>query len=108
MEFIKTLNTKQTSKHSLGFAKISNGIIHVLIRCEKKTICNVGLISDGIGVELKDSETAAKTPYVQSCRVYDESDIPANLQSEEYKFKIPAKQISENEYVFMFKDAVMM
>lgn len=107
MEFIKTLNKKKKSKHSLGFAKISNGTIHVLIRCEKKTICNVGLIPDGIGVELKDSETTAKTPYVQAHRLYDESDIPANLQSEGYKFKIPAEKISDTEYVFMFDKARM-
>lgn len=107
MEFIKTLNTKN-SKRGLGFAKLSNGQIDICLTCEKKKIINVGLINDGIGVELKDSETAAKTPYVQAHRLYDETDIPANLQSEGYKFKIPANQISENEYVFMFKDAVMM
>ena len=109
MDFIKIIPRRRCGRaKGFGSLVIRDGMLRIAINEPNSYLKEIGVIQDGIGVILEKCDRKKKTPYVMNVLPYSEKDIPINLQGEKYKFSIPAKKISDNEFVFMFKDAVML
>lgn len=109
MDFIKIIPRRRGGRESgFGSLIICNGLLIIKINERNSKLKDVGVIKDGIGVVIEDCNYNKKTSYVRNVLPYSENDIPINLQGEKYKFSIPAKKVSDKEFVFMFKDAVML
>ena len=109
MDFIRIIpRTRRGETKGFGSLIICDGMLRITINEPNSYLKEIGVIQDGIGAILEKSNKKKKTPYVKNVLPYSENDIPIHLQGEKYKFSIPAKKISDNEFVFMFKDAVML
>lgn len=108
MEFIKTLNKDFSGrKGGDGTLIIADGYLRVRLNDRNIAMSEMGIIKDGVGVVVKKTKTPRNSPLFV-VRKYSEDDIPVNLQGEKYRFVIPAKKISDTEYVFMFNNAKML
>ena len=111
MNFNKVLGVKRGGRnkgYSKGYVTIKDGKLHFVMYGGNKRIKEVGFIDDGLGCVTEDIDRKNKFDYCQAYRAFEEEDIPINLQAEGYTFKILAEEVSENEYVFMFKNAFML
>ncbi len=108
MEFTKILKPKPGRTASDGTCLIRNGQFLIKIKTDRPTlkIKSVGIVEDGIGVELTEGNKSLKNCV--AIRVFSKEDLPVNLQATGYSFSIPAEKLSETEYVFHFKNASMV
>lgn len=111
MEFIKEFLKEQRKKNKFGSVVLKDGKITVRMYQKGFVIDKVGLIKDGIGCTMKQSDKDRASVLSMKIIDYDKEDIPVNLQVSNYRFKIPAIRVSESpsfEYAFMFKDVKML
>ena len=109
MNFVKTLEIRRSGRYSgEGSVVIADGVIAVRIPTNKFSFKNIGIIKDGIGVELEKSSKKRTAPNIFTTRHFESDDIPIELQGEKHRFRIPGEKISDTEYVFMFKKAKML
>jgi len=109
MNFVKTLKPRRGGRYSGdGSVIIADGVIAIRIPTNKFSFKEIGIIKDGIGVELEKSSKKRTAPNLFTRRCFESDDIPVELQGEKYRFRIPGEKISDTEYVFMFKKAKML
>jgi len=109
MNFIKTLEKRTSGRYNGdGSIVIANGVIAIRIPTNKFSFKEIGIIKDGIGVELEKSTKKRTSPGIFTTRHFEEADLPVELQGDKYRFRIPGEKISDTEYVFMFKKAKML
>ena len=107
MDFIKLFEVKKRGyKNNVGSAIIMNGTLRIRLP-NTVSVVDRGYIEGGIGC-VTEPCVPRKSPYNIYKVDLDTNLIPPELRGREYKFYIPAKQISENEFVFLYKDAKMM
>lgn len=108
MTFIKHFNHKGGFNGSLmiGSAIFIDGKLTIRLP-NTKAIVESGYIEDGFGVVTKDVP-ARKSPYTLLVVKYNKEDLPTELRGQNYKFRICAEQISDNEFVFPFNKAQMV
>lgn len=109
MDFIKTLAKNKPGRvPSDGCVILSNGQLNVKIKTRTHDVSQVGIIDGGIGCILTERKKERQTEIANATRPVSDGDIPANLMSERYRFRIPGKKLSDTEYVFMFDKAHML
>lgn len=108
MDFIKTFGKQSHARMDFGRAILEEGKLEIKIKSKTHNIREVGLIDGGIGCVMEKRDKERDTPVSLTTRNLSDGDIPANLMSTGYKFRIPAEKISDTEYVFMFDKASMV
>ena len=109
MNFIKTLEKNRGGKPSSnGYLILSNGQVEIRIKTNTHDISQVGIIEGGIGCVLSKRNEPRQTGITNTTRQLNDGDIPENLMSGGYRFRIPAEKLSDTEYVFMFDKAHML
>ena len=106
MRFIKHFDSSRTFKSSIGSAIIENGFVRIRLP-NNVAIAEKGFIEGGIGI-VTEPKKPGKAPYTLLQQKLDTDYLPTELKADSYRFFIPAEQISENEYVFMYKKAKML
>lgn len=107
MNFIKHFERAGGSKpHRIGSAIFIDGKLIIRLPNTKKVI-ECGYVKDGFGVLTEDTP-ARKSPYTIIQVAISKDDLPPELCGQTYKYRIYAKQISENEFVFPFANASIM
>ena len=108
MTFVKHFNIRGGNhrEKGVGSAVFIDG--KLTIRLPNTTeVVESGFIEEGFGVVTK-TVPARKSPYTIIVTKIDLEDLPIELRGKSYKFRIKAKKVSENEYVFPFCEAEMM
>lgn len=109
MDFIKKLEKKKKSRISeLGYAYLEDSKLTVKVFSKAYSIKDVGIIDGGIGCVMSKRDKECAKEQALTTRNLSDGDVPANLMSANYKFRIPAEKISDTEYVFMFDKACMV
>lgn len=109
MQFIKTFSRKHSGRvKGIGSLTLCDGKMRFRINVQNAMLKEIGLVEGGIGVEIQESLEERKTPYVANILNYPKDCIPTELQASKYVFRIPAKQLSDTEFVFLFEKAVMV
>ena len=106
MEFMKEFSLRN-AKSTFGSAVIKDGKVTIRLYNKNYDFDKVGIIKDGIGCTLIKRSVKRQSSLIQVIHTYDKDDIPVQFQSENYRFRIPARKLSETEFVFMFEDAKM-
>lgn len=108
MTFVKHFNNRGGNRREKGIGSAVFGDGKLVIRLPNtKDVVECGYIEDGFGVLTKTVD-ARKSPYTMIQTKIDLEDLPIELRGKCYKFRISAEQISENEFVFPFKKAIMI
>lgn len=108
MNFIKDFNVRKGREPGFGSLYIANGFLKLRINVPNAHVEAMGAVEDGIGCVIKAGDKNRKTPYIATCFKYEKDWLPCNFQGEGYRFSIPAKKISDTEFVFLFKNAKML
>lgn len=108
MTFVKHFNHSGNTHGSKnnGSAVFIDGKLTIRLP-NTKQIVERGFIENGFGVVTKDAP-ARKSPYTMICVHIDKEDLPPELRGQNYKYRIYAEQISDNEFVFPFSKAEIM
>ena len=106
MTFIKHFNSRGGKIASFGSATLEDGFLRIRIPGTLE-IVEKGFIEDGFGLVVRPCESK-KSKYTLVQTKIDKSFLPAELCAQNYKFGIPAEQISDTEIVFMYKKAKML
>lgn len=106
MEFVQKFSCTRGSTKGVGSAIISEDCVIIRVNGNKR-IKEVGTIQDGLGCVTEDV-TDKKSPSAVGHYSHAVEYLPENFKGNGYKFRIEGKQISENEFVYLYKDAKMM
>ena len=107
MDFIKRFTQKGGCYYTrIGSAIFSNGNLRISLPNTKRVL-DKGYIDGGFGVVTQTIEPK-KSPRTLIVTKIDMNMLPPELTGKDYKFLIPAEQISENEFVFLYKNAKML
>lgn len=93
---------------NFGCAYLEEGKLEIKIKSKTHDIGAVGIIDGGIGCVMSKRDKERQTDLTTTTRVLSDGDVPSNLMSAGYKFRILAEKISDTEYVFMFDKACMV
>lgn len=107
MTFVKHFNYRGRNhrEKGIGSAIFIDG--RLIIRLPNTTeVIESGFIEEGFGVVTK-TVPARKSSYTVIQTKIDLEDLPIELRGKSYKFRIGAKKVSENEYIFPFCEAEM-
>ena len=109
MEFLKIIYGRKCrlTKKGDGAAFLKEGNLRIKIFSKSRYITTAGLVDGGIGCETEESNCKNKSGYSTATRQLAEGDVPPNLAASGYTFVIPARKVTDSEYVFMFADAKM-
>lgn len=108
MTFVKHFNRAGGNRREKGIGSAIFIDGKLTIRLPNTTeIVESGFIEEGFGVVTK-TVPARKSPYTMIQTKIDLEDLPIELRGKSYRFRISAKKISENEYIFPFCEAEMM
>lgn len=108
MNFIKSLDKQKKKRMDFGRAFLEEGKLEIKIKSKTHDIGEVGIIDGGIGCVMSKRDKERQINLAVTTRVLSDGDVPANLMSAGYRFRIPAEKISDTEYVFMFDKACMI
>lgn len=106
MTFIKHFNTRGGRIGSFGSAILKDGFLKIRIPSNLEVV-EKGFIEDGFGLVVRPCESK-KSKYTLVQTKIDKSFLPSELCAQNYKFGIPAEQISDTEIVFMYNKAKML
>ena len=111
MEFIKIVKPGKRGRGSFeryeGVAYIRDGKVTIKLFRDGVKIRTVGIVNGGIGCVTVTSARKNIMGFCQTVRDF-RGDLPSPLESNGYTFAIPAKRLSEDEYVFPYEDARML
>ena len=108
MVFVKHFNCRggNHGEKMIGSAIFGDGKLTIRLP-NTKDVVEKGITEDGFGVVTKTVEPR-KSPYTMICVHIDKEDLPPELRGQNYKYRIYAEQISDNEFVFPFSKAEIM
>ena len=109
MTFVKHFNTRGSGyrrEKMVGSAIFIDGKLKIRLPNTTKVV-ESGFIEEGFGVVTK-TVPARNSPYTMIQTKINLEDLPIELRGKSYKFRISAKKVSENEYVFPFCEAEMV
>lgn len=106
MTFIKHFNTRGGKIARFGSAILKDGFLRIRIPYTLEVV-EKGFIEGGFGLVVRPCESK-KSKYTLVQTKLDKSYLPAELCAQNYRFGIPAEQISDTEIVFMYNKAKML